>query len=228
MRLLPLFLIPFLAVFAEKPSPKPKVSEKSAEKPVAAPAQTASPKTEVRTKAAPACFILEPAALATKAAEKIVGAKNTVWSKAAERSVGDARVLDAEGVTAGGMDAAGFREKALAAAAAHLKQLQPEFSRDASGVASYALLVSDCPFHTSILLCPEFGVLFEKEFGKDLIVLAPDRFSVYVFSRTTGDFQQYAERLATLHQEATFPASAEAFQWSAEGLKAIGALGVRK
>jgi hypothetical protein len=205
----------------KKPVSKP---EKPAAAKVTAPAKAAPiAAAAAAIKPEPICLVLEPSVMKTKVAQPLPGARQTVLSPATETKDG-LKLLDEASFAATGLDWAAFQAKAVEAATRHLKTLKPEISRDKAGHATYALLHSERELHSSILLSPELGPLFEKEFGKDLLVLAPDRFSVYIFSRSTGEFQQFGKRLAELHQTSTFPASAEAFEWTAEGLKAIAVL----
>ncbi len=209
-----------------KTKPKPAAAAGSAgAKPTPAPATAAAAAPRAKpskVELEPLCLVLEPAVLKTKSSQVLPGARKTVVTPAKETKHGLV-LLEEDAVAALGLDWPKLQAKAVAAASRHLKTLTPEISRDEQGAPRYALLHSERPFHTSILLCPEFGEQFEKEFGKDFVVMAPDRFSVYVFQRH-GDFQQYAARLAELHTTAVYPASAEAFQWSKEGLKALGEL----
>ena len=173
-------------------------------------------------KAPPLAAILEPAALRTSAAQDLPGSKLTVLCPAREDALGLNRLSDEE-FKATGLTWAQFLKQAAAAAAAHLKTLKPDIHRDAKGHAQYAILKSDSHLTASVILCPEFHAQFKDTFGEKLVVLVPDRFTVYIFARSFGGFQDMGPDILEKFADSTWPCSQEAFEVTATGLKCLGA-----
>jgi hypothetical protein len=165
---------------------------------------------------------IEPVELRTEAAELLPGSRQTVLCPAsADAALGLSRLNKVE-LAATGQTLAQFKAKALAAAAAHLKTLKPDLRRNAKGVAEYAILKSDSHLTASVVLCPEFYAQFRATFGDKLVVMMPDRFTVYVFARGFGDFQKLGPQIVEQYEKATWPCSREAFEITADGLKCLG------
>jgi len=173
-------------------------------------------------KKVPLAACIEPVALRTETSQALPGAKLTVVCPAREDALGLSR-LSAEEFKTTGLTAEQFLKEAAATAAAHLKTLQPEVHRDAKGRAEYAVLKSESHLTASVILCPEFHAQFKKTLGEKLVVLVPDRFTVYVFSRSSGRFQDMGPEILEKHAGSTWPCSSEAFEITAEGLKGLGA-----
>jgi hypothetical protein len=173
-------------------------------------------------KPAPLVACLEPASMRTEAAELLPGSKLTVICPAREDGFGLSRLSAAE-FKATGLTREQFRKQAAATAAAHLKTLKPDIHRDAKERAEYAVLKSDSHVTASVILCPEFHAQFKELFGDKLVVLVPDRFTVYVFARSLGGFQTKGPEILEQFVTSTWPCSREAFEISAAGLKCLGA-----
>ncbi len=165
---------------------------------------------------------IEPVELRTETAELLSGSRRTVVCPAKEdAALGLSRLSKAE-LAAAGQTFAQCKTKALAAAAAHLKTLKPDIHRSDKGAAEYAVLKSDSHLTASVVLCPEFLVQLKETFGERLVVMMPDRFTVYVFARSFGDFQKLGPAIVERFEKATWPVSREAFEISAEGIKCLG------
>jgi len=173
-------------------------------------------------KPAPLAACIEPATMRTKAAQPMPGSKLTVAVPARQDELGLSR-LTAEEFKATGLTWEQFLKEASTTAAAHLKTLKPDIQRDAKGRAGYALLKSESHLTASVILCPEFHAQFKQTFGDKLVVLVPDRFTVYVFARSFGDFQTKGPEILDHFSDSTWPCSREAFEVTAEGLKCLGA-----
>lgn len=173
-------------------------------------------------KPVPLAAILEPAALRTSAAQALPGSKLTVICPAHEDTLGLTRLTEDE-FKAAGLTWAQFLKQAAATAAAHLKTLKPDIHRDAKGHAQYAILKSESHLTASVILCPEFHAQFKDSFGEKLVVLVPDRFTVYIFARSFGGFQDMGPAILEKFADSTWPCSQEAFEVTATGLKCLGA-----
>ena len=173
-------------------------------------------------KPAPLAACIEPAVIRTEAARLMPGSKLTVIVPARPDEIGLLR-LSKEEFAATGLTWEKFLTEAAATAAAHLKTLKPDIKRDKKGTAQYAVLKSDSHLTASTVLCPEFFALVRETFGDKLVVLIPDRFTVYVFPRGFAGFQTMGPDILTTFQKSTWPASQEAFELTPDGLKCLGA-----
>jgi len=179
-------------------------------------------------KPAPLAACIEPAVMRTEAAQFLPGAKKTVIVPAREDELGLSRLTKDE-VAATGLKWEQFLAEAAATAATHLKTLKPEIERDKKGAARYAVLRSESHLTASIILCPEFFAQFREPFGDRLVVLVPDRFTVYVFPRGFTDFQELGPDILLEFDDSIWPCSEEAFEITSDGLTCLGAFdGVRQ
>jgi|GEM_PF-4656161 len=182
---------------------------------------------EPAKKPAPLAACIEPVVMRTEAAQLLPGARKTVIVPAWEDDMGLSRLTKDE-VAATGLKWEQFLAAAAATAATHLKTLKPEIERDKKGAVRYAVLRSESHLTASIILCPEFFAQFRETFGDRLVVLAPDRFTVYVFPRGFNDFQELGPEILGEFEESIWPCSEEAFEITSDGLKCLGAFdGVR-
>ena len=173
-------------------------------------------------KVAPLAACLEPAVLRTEAAQLLPGSQKTVIVPAKPDELGLSRLSKAE-FAATGLKWEQFLTRAATTAAAHLKTLKPDIHRDKKNVAQYAVLKSDSHLTASVILCPEFFTQFRETIGDKLVVLVPDRFTVYVFPRGFSDFEKLGPAILQQYEDSTWPCSQEAFEISSEGLKCLGA-----
>ncbi len=173
-------------------------------------------------KPAPLAACIEPALMRTDAAQLLPGSKKTVIVPAREDALGLSRLTTGE-FAATGLKWEQFLKQAAATAAAHLKSLKPDIHRDKKGAALYAVLKSESHLTASIILCPEFFAQFRGMFGDRLVVLIPDRFTVYVFPRGFTDFQTMGPAILEQFDRSVWPCSQEAFEITGAGLKCLGA-----
>jgi hypothetical protein len=176
---------------------------------------------ETAKKSVPLVACIEPAVMRTEAARLLPGSKKTVIVPAKEDEFGLSR-LSKEEFAATGLKWEEFLTQAAAGAAAHLKTLKPDIHRDAKNVAQYAVLSSKSQLTAGIVMCPEFFEQFREVFGDRLVVLIPDRFTVYVFPRGFTDFQTMGPEILEKHRRSIWPCSQEAFEITADGLKCLG------
>ena len=169
----------------------------------------------------PICVAVEPAVLRTKTSRVLKGCKNTVLSPAKETADG-LKILSDEEWAALKMPWEDFLAKAKLAAARHLATLKPEISKDSRGIVESIKLQSSSPLTSSILLCPELAKTFVPTLGTPILAVVPDRFTVYLFPRTSGAFLKHGKEIAALFSEATYPGSDEAFEITETSIKSIG------
>lgn len=173
-------------------------------------------------KPAPLAACVEPASMRTGSSQPMPGSKLTVVCPAREDALGLSR-LTAEEFKATGLSWDQFLKEAAATAAAHLNTLKPDIHKDAKGRAEYAILKSESHLTAGIILCPEFHAKFKETFGEKLVVIVPDRFTVYVFPRTMAAFQTMGPEILEKFAGSTWPCSQEAFEITGTGLKCLGA-----
>ncbi|RYD38225.1 MAG: hypothetical protein EOP86_01490, partial [Verrucomicrobiaceae bacterium] len=151
------------------------------------------------------------------------GAKKTVIVPAREDSVLGITTFSKDEFNRAGLDQDRFLAQATAAATRLLLSLKPEITSKKDGTPACATLRSERPFTPSVVLSPEFLPLFEPRFGDRLVVLMPDRNTVYIFSRNFGGFQEFGPRILKEYAAALYPCSTEAFEVGHEGVKCLGA-----
>jgi hypothetical protein len=169
----------------------------------------------------PRCLAVEPASLRTSLAKPIPGARLTVLIPAREDDLGLVH-LSKEEFAATGLSWDKFRRDAETAAARHLRSLTPVIEKNEAGDPLYATLRSKSHLTASVFFCKEFHAQFRKPFGDQLVVLAPDRFTLYIFPRNFSGFQEFGQRIIDEYQKSTWPCSLEAFEVSPEGVRGIG------
>lgn len=180
------------------------------------------PPTTAESALEPMCATIEPRVLRTELARPLGDGKQTVVIPAREDNVLGLSHLSRGELAATGLNQDEFMAKAAAAATRLLLTLNPEVTKDKDGSTAYVTLRSERPFASSIVLSPRLLPLFKEQFGDRLVVLVPDRNTVYVFSRNFGKFQDFGPRIIREYHAALYPASLEAFEISRDGIKCLG------
>ena len=117
---------------------------------------------------------------------------------------------------------ADFFDKARANAAGELAKLKPELVRDKRKVVEYAVLQSENPLTAGVVFAPGFLKQFEDVFGAKLVVVIPNRYTVFVFPKLAGTWQQYGPMVRDAYLAAPHRVSIEVFELSADGIRAAG------
>lgn len=192
------------------------------ETPPDAAAQAATPAGSPDAAASPAWRILiEPAFMQAPLSWKIEGAKKSVRVPAIDTPNGPVE-LNREAFLKLGANKAEFEAKATQAASAALKELEPRWISDRSGIVIYAVLQSDNNLAASTVLAPEFPGLFKEKIGEDLLIAIPHRDLVYVFSRQDPEYRQRGNEIIDAYKDAIYPVSTEAFIFKDGTLQAVG------
>lgn len=118
-----------------------------------------------------------------------------------------------------------FRYLAEKVADAVLQEVQIEFIRDSRDVVLYAVIRSEDPFLSCILLSKKFLPKFKTNLGEVVRVIILDRHELYVFPDSGGKLADYAGVMAERYLETKQPVSLEIFQVSDKGFKIIGSIG---
>lgn len=183
--------------------------------------RTATPVPKAQVHLEKYVIAIEPRVLQTATARPLAQSKSTILSPATETPSG-LTILDADQWKHLGLTWEEFLTKAKEAAAKHLESLKPESIKDERGTVSHIKLFSESHLTSSILLCPELFARFSPILGTEIIVIVPDRFTLFLFPRRTSSFVKHGPEIAALFAAATYPASDEAFELTETGLKSIG------
>jgi hypothetical protein len=160
---------------------------------------------------------LEPKSMRAPVKLPIVGAQRTeiVFGR-----------LTGEGLEAFGKGAAEANDElfaqARANAVADLETLQPRYTRDRHKVIQYAELRSARPIVASAVLAPKFRTLFRNTLGDTVLVVVPSRYVAYAFPALASSYRDYYPMVFEAYRESAWPVSVEVFEFSANGIRAVG------
>ena len=121
-----------------------------------------------------------------------------------------------------GVDWKAFLDAARANATEELKKLTPEYTRNRKKVIEFATLTSDSELTAGTVLSPEFLKMFQDTIGDKVIVVIPNRYTVYVFPVLASRYQDYTPMVAEAYHATSRPVSMEAYELSDKGLRTIG------
>jgi len=116
-----------------------------------------------------------------------------------------------------------FDQRVKMNAAGDLAELKPEYVRNRRKVIEYAVLRSEKPIVATAVLAPRFLQLFQDTLGPKVLVAVPNRYTAYVFPALASNYADYAPMIFRDYRETPFPVSVEVFEFSPEGIKAVGA-----
>ncbi|MEM8954478.1 MAG: hypothetical protein AAGD22_10040 [Verrucomicrobiota bacterium] len=170
------------------------------------------------------CLMVEPSFEAAEVSSDIPGAERTQLVAGREVDGGMAYYTRAE-YEALGVDWLGYVARAREAADRLLGELEPEYERDHRGVVKYAVLRSESHRTAGVVLAPGFRDRFREVLGEELVVLIPDRFTVFVFSKLASDYGEHGEAVVEQYGDATYGVSVEVFAVDDQGLQVIGRFG---
>lgn len=116
-----------------------------------------------------------------------------------------------------------FAEKARAAADRILASLQPELLKDDAGRVRYAVYRGDDQIFACLLVAPSLAKVFDKIFGKEVWVAAPDRNALFIFPPNAAIVDDFAGDLEERFELNAFAASEEVFILRGDGgeMKAV-------
>ncbi|HEY2341823.1 MAG TPA: hypothetical protein VGH90_02280 [Chthoniobacteraceae bacterium] len=116
-----------------------------------------------------------------------------------------------------------FFAKARANSTSDFVALKPEYVRNRKKVIQYAVLQSEEPFVASAVLAPKFLETFADTLGPKVLVIIPNQFTAYVFPALASAYQDFEPVIRKAYRDTAHPVSTEVFEFSAEGIKAVGA-----
>ena len=97
-----------------------------------------------------------------------------------------------------------------------------EFVRDRRNVVEYAVLRSERFPVCVTVFAPEFQKQFEDVFGPKLMLVIPNRQTVFVFPSVAVDVSEYAPMILEAWRSPAAKVSLEVFELSERGLRAVG------
>ncbi|MEO6788931.1 MAG: hypothetical protein ABI318_22645 [Chthoniobacteraceae bacterium] len=166
-------------------------------------------------------FLPEPRFMGHEVSFPISGAKNTVLAPA---RLGESGV---EFPTVAAWAAAGLNEETVAKVTARfasewLRHVKVELVRDRRNVVEYAALRSEKFPVCMTVFAPEFRKQFEEIFGPKLMLVIPNRQTVFVFPCVAVDFSDYAPMILDAWRSPAAKVSLEVFELGERGLRAAG------
>ena len=153
----------------------------------------------------------------------IEGAKATVLvpAKMGEQGV---EFVTVTGWTSASLNEEGVRKATRACASEWFRHVKPEYVRNRKKVIEYALIQSDKLPVAATVFAPEFWKEFADVFGPKMIVVIPNRQTVFVFPGVAVDYAEYAPLIFQAWRGPSAKVSLEVFALSERGFRAVGRL----
>jgi hypothetical protein len=167
------------------------------------------------------CLLIEPKD-GPAVAKVLKGSRSTALVPGRETRVGGVRYYTVSEFEGMGLGWAGFTRKAEATATRVLEGLAPEVKKDGRGQVVSAVLRGRSHLTAGVVLSPRFYEMFRATMGDDLVLLIPDRFTVYVFPRPMGDYKALGPEILEAYERAVYPVSYEVLLLNKDGLSALG------
>lgn len=171
----------------------------------------------------PYVLLPEPRAMRSLISHPLGGARLTVFSPVKASADGELSPYSVEEFNKLGISWESFLERSRAAADRRLAALQPELIKDPAGKLRYAVYRGAEPVYASLLLAPSLARVFEKVFGGEVWLAAPDRHALYVFPADAAALVAVAADLEERFESNAYSASEEIFHLNREGeLRSVG------
>lgn len=167
------------------------------------------------------CLLIEPSD-GPMVKRMLKGGRVTALVPGKETSVGGVRYYTRAEFEALGLGWEGYMKRAEATAERVWASLKPEVEKDAKGFVRSAVVRGKSHLTASAVLAPKFYETFRATMGDDLVVLIPDRFTIYVFPRPMGEYKAMGPKILEAYADATYPVSYEVLLLNKEGLSVLG------
>lgn len=155
-------------------------------------------------------ILLEPKFTSPAVFQEIPGAQETV-AVPARQTLSGAVTLSAREWQAAGLEWPRVLAAATERATRLEKSMAIQWERDSRKVVQYGFIESKDPFISSVIYSPGFLQHFREHLGNEVLVVVPDRFSVYVFPRFGKTLDEFGPSLVRRYEEAVFKVSLEVF-----------------
>ena len=149
------------------------------------------------------------------------GAKNTVLAPARLGETG-AEFPTVGAWTAAGLNEEGVRKVTARIASEWLRHVKVEWVRNSKNVVEYAALRTDKFPVCVTIFAPEFRKQFDDVFGPKVMIVMPNRQTVFVFPALAADISEYSPMILEAWRGPAAKVSLEVFELSERGLKAAG------
>lgn len=170
----------------------------------------------------PLCAILQPELLKSEIARPLADSKKTFLVPAREGEFG-LTMLSPDQFRELGIGWDAFLLRAKAAASRLLSATRAEFIRNDRKEVTHAVLRSDRHHLPSVILAPEFVDRFRETLGTRLVVVIPNHYTVYVFSRNFGAYRSFGPSALEQYELSLWPCSREVFEVTPDGIRCLGA-----
>ncbi|MEM7014723.1 MAG: hypothetical protein AAF585_24960 [Verrucomicrobiota bacterium] len=167
-----------------------------------------------------------PSFMSYEISQEIDGAKSTVLTPIQRTRTG-VRVFTKETWEKEGHDWETWMTEAMKVADDLAENLEFKWVKDDNDVYLYAAFEVDDPLLNSMILSEKFLPRFEKQLGSQLLVVMPDRTSLYVFPKFGGKLSDYGGALRSKYQNAVAKVSEEIFEVSKNGYRAVGSINAK-
>ena len=166
-------------------------------------------------------FLPVPRFMGSEVSFPLSGAKNTVLAPA---RLGEAGVEFPSVAVweAGRLDEEMVRKVTARFATEWLRHTKVEFVRNGKNVVEYAVLRSEKFPVCVTVFAPEFRKQFEEVFGPKVMLVIPNRQTVFVFPGVAVDFAEYAPMILDAWRSPAAKVSLEVFELGERGLRATG------
>ena len=166
-------------------------------------------------------FLPEPRFMEHEVSFPLDGAKKTVLAAARLGEYG------VEFPTIAVWEAAGLNEQTVRKVTARfasemLRHVKVEHVRNRKNVVEYVVLRSDRFPVCVTVFAPEFRKQFEDVLGPKVMLVMPNRQTVFVFPGVAVDFSEYAPMILEAWRSAAAKVSLEVFELDERGLRATG------
>jgi len=166
-------------------------------------------------------FLPSPKFMAHEISFPLAGAKSTVLAPARLGENG-AEFPTVAVWTAAGLNEETVRKLTARVASDWLRHVKVEWVRNSKNVVEYAALRSDKFPVCVTVFAPEFRKQFEDVFGPKLMLVFPNRQTVFVFPVLAVDLSDYSPMILEAWRSPAAKVSLEVFELSERGLKAVG------
>ena len=166
-------------------------------------------------------FLPEPRFMGHEVSFPLKGAKDTVLAPARMGESG-VEFPTVAAWNAGALSEEMVRKVTAKFALEWLKHVKVEFVRDRKNVVEFGVLRSDKLPVCVTVFAPEFRKQFEDIFGPKVMVVIPNRQTVFVFPGVAVDFSEHAPMIIEAWRSAAPKVSLEVFELGERGLRATG------
>ena len=173
-------------------------------------------------------IFIEPAALARPASVPLENSRSTVFTPMREQD-GRFTPWDKDQFERLRIGPGPFLQRAIQIAGQDLNRVRAQRLRDplnADG-GEYVLITSEQPIVAALMLSPRLRRWLEPALGEDQWLVAPDQYTLYVFSAASDILQTLGPTIAVQFENAVWPASLEVFEWQPDSTqpRAVATLG---